>query len=255
MRDPNEADLYGEELAPWFHLLTPPSDYADDAAFVLRTLREHIVGPLETALELGCGGGNTASHLKRWLELTLTDVSPAMLKVSASINPECEHIAGDMRTLRLGRTFDAVLIHDAICYMTSETDLRAAMATAVEHLRPGGVVVLEPDHVREQFEVGTDHGGEDASPLPDGRPGPALRYLEWTTDPDPSDSMYQVEYAVLTRDAEGIVRVRHDRHLEGLFPRSTWLALMADVGLQAFAVDDPDGRVAFVGWRPVADDS
>ena len=139
-------------------------------------------------------------------------------RVSASINPECEHIVGDMRTLRLGRTFDAVLIHDAICYMTSEADLRAAMATAVEHLRPGGVAVFEPDHVREQFEVGTDHGGEDGPPLPDGRPGPALRYLEWTTDPDPSDSTYQVEYAVLTRDADGTVRVRHDQHVEGLFP-------------------------------------
>ena len=38
------------------------------------------------------------------------------------------------------------------------------------------------------------------------------------TDPDPSDSTYQVEYAVLTRDAEGTVRVRHDQHVEGLFP-------------------------------------
>jgi SAM-dependent methyltransferase len=175
MRDANEADLYGEELAPWFHLLTPPSDYVDDAAFVLGTLHEHIVGSLQTALELGCGGGNTASHLKAELKLTLTDVSPAMLAVSASINPECEHIVGDMRTLRLRRTFDAVLIHDAICYMTTEADLRAAIATAAEHLRPGGVAVFEPDHVREQFEVGTDHGGEDGLPLPDGRPGPGHR--------------------------------------------------------------------------------
>jgi SAM-dependent methyltransferase len=189
------------------------------------------------------------------LELTLTDVSPAMLAMSASINPECEHIVGDMRTLRLGRIFDAVLIHDAICYMTTEADLRAAMATAFEHLRPGGVAVFEPDHVRERFAIGTDHGGEDGPTLPDGRPGPALRYLEWTTDPDPSDSTYQVEYAVLTRDAEGTVRVRHDQHVEGLFPKSTWLAIMTDVGLEAVAVDDPEGRVVFVGSRPVADGS
>jgi SAM-dependent methyltransferase len=252
MRDSDEADIYGDQLAPWFHLLTPPSDYVDDAAFVLRMFREHIVGSLETALELGSGGGNTASHLKAELKLTLTDVSPAMLAVSASINPECEHIVGDMRTLRLGRTFDAVLIHDAICYMTTEADLRAAIATAFEHLRPGGIAVFEPDHVREQFEVGTDHGGEDGPPLPDGRPGPALRYLEWKTDPDPSDSTYQVEYAVLTRDADGTVRVRHDQQVEGLFPQATWLSLMTDVGLQAITVDDPLGRVAFVGVRPAA---
>ena len=98
MRDPNEADLYGEELAPWFHLLTPPSDYVDDAAFVLGMLREHVVGPFETALELGSGGGNTASHLKRWLELTLTDVV-GDAGGEREHQPECEHIVGDMRTL------------------------------------------------------------------------------------------------------------------------------------------------------------
>jgi SAM-dependent methyltransferase len=252
MRRSAGADLYGEELAPWFHLLTPPSDYADDAAFALGMMREHVVGPLETALELGSGGGNTASHLKHWLQLTLSDISPAMLAVSATINPECEHVVGDMRTLRLGRTYDAVLIHDAICYMTTEADLQAAIATAAEHVRPGGVAVFEPDHVRERFEVGTDHGGEDGPPLADGKPGPGLRYLEWTTDPDPSDDTYQVDYAVLTRDADGAVRVRHDQHVEGLFSQGTWLRLLAETGLHAIAVEEPEGRVVFVATRPRA---
>jgi len=250
MRDPNEADLYGDELAPWFHLLTPPSEYADEAAFALGLFREHIVGPLETALELGSGGGNMASHLKRSLALTLSDVSPAMLAISATINPECEHLIGDMRTLRLGRAFDAVLIHDAICYMTTEDDLRAALATAALHLRPGGVAVFAPDHIRDRFAVGTDHGGEDGPSLPDGRPGPALRYLEWTTDPDPSDATYRVDYAVLMRDTGGTVVVRHDVHIEGLFDRDTWLGLIESVGLRAHAVDDPDDRAIFVGRRP-----
>ena len=41
-----------------------------------------------------------------------------MLELSRTLNPDCEHLEGDMRTLRLGRTFDAVLIHDAVMYMT-----------------------------------------------------------------------------------------------------------------------------------------
>jgi SAM-dependent methyltransferase len=250
MRDPNEADLYGDELAPWFHLLTPPSEYLDEAAFALGLFREHVTGPLETALELGSGGGNMASHLKRSLAMTLSDVSPAMLAISAAINPECEHLIGDMRTLRLGRTFDAVLIHDAICYMTTEDDLRAALSTAALHLRPGGVAVFAPDHIRERFAVGTDHGGEDGPSLPGGRPGPALRYLEWTTDPDPSDTTYRVDYAILKRDAEGTVVVRHDVHVEGLFDADTWLGLIESVGLRAHVADDPDGRAIFVGTRP-----
>src|SRR3972149_1508073 len=60
-----------------------------------------------TVLELGSGGGNNASHMKAHFKLTLVDRSPAMLAVSRALNPECEHLEGDMRTLRLGRGFDA----------------------------------------------------------------------------------------------------------------------------------------------------
>jgi SAM-dependent methyltransferase len=241
--------LYGE-LAPWFHLLTPPSHYVDDAATVLEQLRRHAEGPLETLLELGAGGGNTASHLKRDLRLTLTDVSPEMLALSATINPACEHVVGDLRTIRLARAFDAVLIHDAICYMTTEADLEAALRTAFVHLRPGGAAVFMPDHVRETFAPATEHGGEDGPGLAEGRADRALRYLEWVTDPDPDDTTYEVDYAVLVRESDGSVSVRHDHQVEGLFPRRTWLDLLARVGFEADSTEDGEGRTVFVGRRP-----
>ena len=75
-------------------------------------------------LELGSGGGSLASHLKRQFTLTLTDLSEGMLAQSRAVNPEAEHIAGDMRTLRLHREFDYVLVHDAVCYMTSSPTCR-----------------------------------------------------------------------------------------------------------------------------------
>ena len=243
--------MYGD-LAPWFHLLTPPSDYADDAAIVMNSLRTTVVGPLRTLLELGAGGGNTASHLSQELQLTLTDPSPEMLALSRTINPRSDHVVGDMRSLRLDRTFDAVLIHDAICYMTTMPDLRAAMLTAWEHLRPGGAAVLMPDHLRETFRPSADHGGEDDPVRPDGGLGRGLRYLEWTTDPDPSDMTYQVDYAIMTREADGSVRVRHDRHIEGLFPRQVWLELMGDIGFEAHTVPGTGDADAFVGRRPPA---
>jgi methyltransferase family protein len=238
------ASMY-RELAPWFHLLTPPQDYADEAAAALAILRTNVEGPLETLLELGSGGGNMASHLKREVRLTLTDLSPEMLDVSRTINPDCEHIAGDMRTLRLGRTFDAVLIHDAIVYMTTEADLRAAMTTAFEHLRPGGAALFEPDYVRETFRPGTDHGGEDGSDR-------ALRYLEWVTDPDPTDTTYETDYVIVRRHPDGRLEVSHDHHVEGLFPRQRWLDLLAEVGyVDATSQVDAEDRVVFAGRRPL----
>jgi SAM-dependent methyltransferase len=236
--------MYGR-LAPWFHLLTAPEDYAEEAAWVLELLRGRCQ-PLRTLLELGSGGGNLASHLVADLELTLVDRSPPMLELSRTINPGCEHVGGDMRTIRLGRTFDAVLIHDAIMYLTAADDLGAAFATVAAHLRPGGVAVLMPDAVRETFRPSTDHGGHDS---PDGT-GRAMRYLEWSWDPDPSDSTFVTEFAFLLREADGSVRVEQDRHLEGLFDRATWLRLLAEAGLAAELVHDAWDRDVFVARDP-----
>ena len=57
---------------------------------------------------------------------TLSDLSPQMLSLSRTLNPGCEHVLGDMRTLRLGRTFDAVFVHDAVMYSRRRTTSRPA---------------------------------------------------------------------------------------------------------------------------------
>lgn len=242
--------LYAE-LAPWWPLLSAPADYAEEAeSFLPMLLGAPSNAPRRddhrpTLLELGCGGGNLASHLAHHFALTLTDIAPDMLAVSRTLNPGIEHVEGDMRTLRLGRTFDAVLIHDAIVYMTSREDLRRALETAAVHCRPGGTVVVAPDFVRETFSPGSEHGGEDGD---DGR---ALRYLEWMQDPNPDDDTVEVLYTVVTRDADGTVNVSTDRHLEGCFSRDTWYATFAAVGLEARHVVDPWDRDVFIA-HPVA---
>src|SRR3712207_3861404 len=95
--------------------------------------------PAPTLLELGSGGANNAVHLKaHFAQVTLTDLSPQMLAVSRALNPDCGHLLGDMRTLRLGRAFNVVFIHDAIDYMSTHHDLRLALETAFLHCTPGG---------------------------------------------------------------------------------------------------------------------
>ena len=228
-----------DELAAWWPLLDDPADYAEEAGVYGDLLAGACDRPIESLLELGSGGGNNASHMKhRFRRLVLTDLSPAMLEVSRALNPECEHRLGDMRTVRLGQTFDAVFIHDAVCYMTTEADLRRAMETAWVHCRPGGGALFAPDYVRENFRAGATTGGCDERPAPeavDGCPR-GLRYLEWVWDPDPSDAQYVADYAFLLRERDGTVRALHDRHVEGLFPRDRWLALLADVGFEARSV-------------------
>ena len=246
---PGTPRLYSD-LASWFHLLTAPEEYAEEAEFHRRTLVDAVEPPPRTVLELGSGGGNNASHLKAHFQMTLVDISPEMLELRRTINSELEHIVGDMRTVRLGRQFDAVFVHDAVVYMTTEGDLRAAIETAFAHCRPGGAALFAPDHIREKFSPSTDHGGHDGA---DGR---ALRYLEWTYDPDPEDSTYTVDFAYLLREADGTVRVEQDRHVEGLFSRRTWLRLLDEAGFEAQALpfehseEEPGSMEVFLAKRP-----
>lgn len=246
-RDARPNHRFYSDLASWWPLISAPEEYAEEAAFAASLLR--IANPpTRTVLELGSGGGNNAFYLKREFEMTLVDLSEEMLAVSRQLNPECEHVRGDMRTLRLGRRFDAVFVHDAIDYMTTEADLRRAVGTAYEHCREGGLAVFVPDDIAENFEPGTEHGGHDA---PDGR---GVRYLEWSSDPDPDDTRTRTDFAFLLRTADGRVTVVHDKHEFGLFPRALWLKVLTEAGFRARSVaevtnDDRLPRELFVGTR------
>lgn len=215
-------------LASWWHLLSDPKDYAEEAGYFWRLMAERAHRPVETLLELGSGGGNNASHLKHHCRMTLSDLSPQMLDASRAINPECKHVPGDMRTLRLGRTFDAVFVHDAMMYMTTEDDLRRAMATAFAHCAPGGVALFVTDCTRETWTPSTSHGGHDAA-------NRSMRYLQWDWDPDPTDTEYLVDMVYALRENDGPPRIEQDRHRLGVFPRATWLRLLDQVGFHSGA--------------------
>ena len=176
-----------EELASWWPLISAPQDYAEEAAFYARLILARCEGPCETMLELGSGGGNNASHLKSRFRMTLVEPSIGMIAVSRALNPELEHRQGDMRTVRLGRTFDCVFVHDAVCYMTTETRPAGGHRDRRRALSPRWRRAHGPDYVRETFRPGTDHGGHDGAER-------SARYLEWTWDPDPSDSSYLADY-------------------------------------------------------------
>lgn len=217
--------LYGE-LAAWWPLLSPPEDYEEEAEDLLPLLLEGgSQGARLELLELGSGGGSLAHHLKARFELTLSDRSPEMLAVSRAVNPECAHVEGDMRTMRLGRAFDRVLIHDAIMYALDEVSVRAALRTADVHCRRGGRIVVMPDCVKETFEPATEHSGRD------GEDGRAMRCLE-TWDPDAADDTCEMVFAFVLREADGSVRAVLDRHKFGCFSRERWRQWFEELGLR-----------------------
>ncbi len=220
-----QHDFYSS-LARWWPLISPVENYVAEAALLASVLHD-AAESTQTVLELGSGGGHLAYHLADHFDLTLTDLSPDMLALSRSLNPTCTHHHGDMRSLRLTERFDAVIVHDAISYMTTKADLSAVFTTALHHLRPGGQLVLVPDYTAETYQPRADVCGSDN---PDGS---GARLFEWTWDPDPTDTWIRTEYAFMLRDADGTVINASETHRHGLFPEATWLGLLTEAGYTA----------------------
>jgi len=223
--DPRKIPLHRlyHDLAYLWPAMSPPEEYAEEAAHWRTVLRE-LLGPgRPRLLELGVGGGHNLSHFADEFEVVAVDLAEPMLAHSRRLNPSVEHVVGDMRTLRLGRTFDAVLLHDAVSHLTTEDDLAATFATASAHLKPGGVVVTTPDYFRETFHPPqvTHATGTDGKI--------ALTYVEFAHDPNPADSTIETLLTYFITE-KGRMRIEHDRFVTGLFLRATWCLHMAQAG-------------------------
>lgn len=226
-----------DELADWWPLMSPPEEYAAEAEPVARLLSAGIDRMRPRLLELGAGGGHLASHLKARFDMTLVDLSPRMLEQSRRLNPECRHLIGDMRSLRLEERFDAVLVFDAISHMQTEAELLATMHTARVHLEPGGVALFCPDWTVECFAPATSMGGVDGLER-------GMRYLEWT-QPTIRGTTYEIDLVYLLREADGTRRVVWDRMVLGIFPRETWTRLLTEASFRQVIIGEQSGRDVF----------
>jgi SAM-dependent methyltransferase len=198
------------DLAWTWPMISRPEHYVEEAEHFLRIIHYHTQIDVKTLLDLGCGGGHNDWTLKKHVQVTGVDVSDDMLTLARRLNPEVTYLAGDMRTVRLGRTFDAVIIADSIDYMLSEQDLYGAFVTAFVHLKPGGVfctyVEMNRDNWGQNKTECTTHVQDDVE----------IVFVDNRYDPDPADTLYENVFVYLIRRS-GELSIEMDHHLGGIF--------------------------------------
>ena len=255
-----------DDLAHLWPLISHHSDYAVEAKRWRDALTAALGQGRLRILELGVGGGNNLHHIlypdcdgrpsrdaacngqhmrhdRPAHDAVVVDPSAKMLDNCKLLNPSVRQHIGDMQTVRLGERFDAALIHDAVCYLTTESDIIATLATAREHLRPGGVLIMAPDWFTETYPGTRLDAGIRRDVVPE------FASIEYDHDPDPNDSTLESVFIYIIKDADGSVRVEHDRHITGIFPIATWLGLMEQAGFSAKRLPYPvheDGRDAYL---------
>jgi SAM-dependent methyltransferase len=229
--EPSLPRLY-TDLAWLWPLWEDVEEYRAECDAYIRLYEKHTPFPVSTLLDLGCGGDKTSHNLARRFTTTGIDLSEAMLAHARKLNPEGEFVRGDMRSLDLERTFDAVFVNDAISYMTSLPDLVAVFRTARRHLKPQGVMLVNADMTRESFvQNRTDSSWRS-------REGLQATFIENYFDPDPEDTELEFVLTCIIRDRDG-VRVEHDLHRLGIFSRKQWEEALNCAGFDLLDTECP----------------
>jgi SAM-dependent methyltransferase len=243
-----ENRLYGD-LAWRFPFISPLESYLDETELFCRRITGLLRIPGITLLHLGCGAGLNDFVFKRHFRITGLDASETVLGRARSLNPEARYLRGDFRSARLGEVFSVVAAVDCLDYMLTEVDLRAAFATAWEHLAPGGVFFFLLAASRETFQQNrttcwtNSAGGTD------------VVFIENIYDPDPGDTRNETTMLYLLRQG-GKLRVEHDRHNFGLFAAARVRELLTEVGFEvrfedyhptpgAFGLPEQGGEASF----------
>jgi ubiquinone/menaquinone biosynthesis C-methylase UbiE len=111
--------------------------------------------PGNTLLDVACGTGNHLMYLKRWYDVEGLDVNPAMLRQARKKHPGIIFRQGDMCKFHLANRFDVITcLFSAIGHVKTKTRMRQAVGRMARHLKPGGLLVLEPWITPDRWSVG-----------------------------------------------------------------------------------------------------
>ena len=246
-----------EDLAWIWPMWSDPDDASDPNGCpawcerMTELIGKYSKHPAHSILNMACGGGKNAFNLKRHFEVTGIDLSPAMLDHAKRLNPECEFLPADMRTCKLGRQFDAVMIDDGIWHITTLPDLKAVFRTAFEHLRPGGVMVVTPEETKETFRQNHVKVSEIGGRLKPGNLDVVV--IETSQDPDPTDDTAESVMIYLIRE-DGKLRVETDVGIGGLFALDAWRTALGVAGFEVHeetSVASSSGDPTFACVKPV----
>jgi SAM-dependent methyltransferase len=121
------------------------SDWCDTHSEVSQQLFSNYLNHSPSSiLEIGSGTGRTLNTLSKFCSDCIgIDYLSEMVNFSQSKYPDLNFQQGDMRNLRLNRTFEAILcLGWPLNYLLSNEDLKKAFETFVCHCQKGGLLIL-----------------------------------------------------------------------------------------------------------------
>jgi SAM-dependent methyltransferase len=141
--DPTVRNLLYRE--PWLYEVIYPEPHDETPSMCRRMFSRYMRAPPASILDIGCGTGRDLASLSRdGADCLGVDFLPEMVEFARKMRPQLRFEVGDMRSLRVGQTFDVVLcMGSALMYSLTDGDLRATFRTFAAHAHPGTLLVLD----------------------------------------------------------------------------------------------------------------
>jgi SAM-dependent methyltransferase len=228
----NVSRLY-KDLAWLWPIWEDVEVYREESELFAKLIKKYAKVSIRTLLDMGCGGGKNAFHLKRHFKVTGIDISRSMLSNAKKQNPDCKFHLADMRNFDLKQQFDSVFINDSITYMITKRDLLKTFLAAHKHLKAGGVMITHPDECKERFKQNETTIWTSKTDDMD------ITFIENQYDPNPKDDTFEKTLVYLIRK-KGKLRIEQDFHVCGLFGLAVWRKLLKKVGFEVFEGEDKD---------------
>jgi SAM-dependent methyltransferase len=155
----SNAEQTYSKAARYYDRLYAGKDYEGEVGRLIGLLNLPADGRRRTLLDVACGTGLHLRHLREHFDAEGLDICPELLKAAREKLPGIRLHLGDMTAFDLGRRFDVVTcLFSSIGYVRTLEGLEAAVRCMTAHLKPDGVMVIEPWFTPGQWRAGTVHG-------------------------------------------------------------------------------------------------
>src|SRR5574342_845806 len=232
-----------DEMAAVYDEVYSFKNYRKDADKVRAYARRYCRSRGLSLLDVACGTGLHLEHLGKHFAVEGVDLSPQMLRVARKRLGSVPLHKGDFRNFDLHRQFDVVTcLSSSIGYARTMADLRKALKRMAAHLKPGGVLVLEPWLTPENT---TDRY---VSVLTAGQGDRKIARISYTRK---RGRRCELQLHHVVADKSG-AKYWSENHLMGLFTTQEYEKALYEAGLWLRAKPKGFlGRGMFVATRPV----
>jgi SAM-dependent methyltransferase len=133
-------------------------DYKAEAECLMAIFKEHQRSGGTRLLDVACGTGRHLEYLRDRYDVEGLDLSPELLAIARQRHPGIRFHHADMTAFDLGKRFDIVTcLFSSIGYVRTPENLARAVTCMASHLKPGGLVVIEPWFTPDAWRPGTVH--------------------------------------------------------------------------------------------------